>query len=79
MEKFNQKLSIWLDDSRFIFENSDIQERLFELIDFDETPSITDEEYELIKTMVRRMIKLSFIVKNHKEELTKTINYLSSK
>lgn len=79
MEKFNQKLSIWLDDSRYIFENSDIQERLFELIDFDETPSITDEEYELIKTMVRRMIKLSFIVKNHKEELNKTINCLSSK
>ena len=75
---FNEKLAWWLKDtSIFLLDYEDSQERIFDVLNFNEDLGLEDEESEMIQKVFSRMLKLSFIMKNNKEELEKLITYFS--
>ena len=74
---FNEKLGSWLNAQRQNFENQNIQEALFEIIErVEEIGELTSDEKMLIKKISTGMMKLSFIINNNPSETGKLIQYL---
>ena len=74
---FNDKLGSWLEFHKEMFENSNIQENIYDLIQLVEhTTIINEDERELQKQLLTGMLKLSFVLNNNPKETEKLISYL---
>lgn len=74
---FNEKLGSWINSQRQNFENQNIQEALFEIIErVEEIGELTSDEKMLIKKISTEMMKLSFIINNNLPQTEKLIQYL---
>lgn len=76
MKTLKQKLSLWIEDMQDVFYDDDIQERIFHAISTESEDEMLPEDYELLKKLGNRMMKLSFILENKTEETKQLLKCL---
>lgn len=75
--EFNEKIGGWLEDQKFYFQDKNIQEQLFVIINSDERyGEFTPEEQEIMKEVFISFMKFSFIINNNPSQTEKLIQYL---
>lgn len=78
METFKKKIAVWLEDQRIIFgeDNLAAEELCSTLHEIEHWGEDCNLESPVIKEITIQMLRLSFIIKNHPEELQKLITKL---